>query len=45
MGFKPETTGDGKLHKIKLNVSPATLKQKGKLIVRTRTGYYLREPN
>jgi hypothetical protein len=43
MGFKPpETTVDGKLHRIKLTISPAALKQKGKFTVRTRTGYYLR---
>jgi VWFA-related protein len=46
LGFKPpETTADGTLHRIKLKISPATLKQKGKLTVRTRTGFYLRRPN
>jgi VWFA-related protein len=46
MGFKPpETTFDGKLHRIKLTIPPAILKQKGKLAVRTRTGYYLRRQN
>ena len=43
MGFKPpETTVDGKLHTIKLTISPTVLKQKGNLTVRTRNGYYLR---
>jgi VWFA-related protein len=42
MGFKPpETTLDGKLHQIKLKISPA-LTRNGKLAVRTRTGYYFR---
>ena len=47
MGFKPpEATLDGKLHRIKLKISPATLKRNGKLAVRTRSGYYLRRsPN
>lgn len=43
MGFKPpETTFDGKLHRIKLKMSPSALTRNGKLTVRTRTGYYLR---
>ena len=43
MGFKPpETTYDGKFHRIKLKISSATLKRKGKLNVRTSSGYYLR---
>ena len=43
MGFKPpETTLDGKLHRIKLKLSSSTLKRNGKLTVRTRTGYYFR---
>jgi VWFA-related protein len=46
MGFKPpETTLDGKLHRIKLKISPSTLKRNGKLTVRTRTGYYFRRPD
>jgi len=45
MGFKPpETTLDGKLHRIKLKLSSSTLKRNGKLTVRTRTGYYFRRP-
>ncbi|HSE34345.1 MAG TPA: VWA domain-containing protein [Pyrinomonadaceae bacterium] len=45
MGFKPpETTLDGKLHRIKLKMSPSTLTRNGKLTVRTRNGYYLRRP-
>lgn len=43
MGFKPpETTYDGKFHRIKLKILPATIKQKGKVAVRTSSGYYLR---
>ena len=43
MGFKPpDSTFDGNFHRIKLKISPATIKQKGKLNVRTSRGYYLR---
>jgi VWFA-related protein len=43
LGFKPtNTTDDGVLHRIKLQLSSATLKQKGKLVVKTRNGYYFR---
>ena len=43
LGFKPpETTLDGKLHRIKLKISPSALTRDEKLTVRTRTGYHLR---
>jgi VWFA-related protein len=43
LGFKPaNTTEDAVLRRIKLQIPAATLKQRGKLIVRTRKGYYLR---
>ncbi|HEX6731206.1 MAG TPA: VWA domain-containing protein [Pyrinomonadaceae bacterium] len=46
LGFKPpETTVDGELHRIKLTIPAAMLKQKGKFAVRTRTGYYFRRLN
>jgi VWFA-related protein len=45
MGFKPpETTYDGKFHRIKLKLSRETLKRNGKLAVRTSSGYHLRRP-
>lgn len=43
LGFKPGDVADTEgFRRIKLQIAPATLKQRGRLIVRTRPGYYLR---
>jgi Ca-activated chloride channel family protein len=42
LGFKPANTKDETYRRIKLQLAPYTLKQRGKLIVRTKVGYYFR---
>lgn len=46
LGFRPANTKEETFRRLKLQLLPATLKQRGgKLIVRTKPGYYFRRKN
>ncbi|MBD0369975.1 MAG: VWA domain-containing protein [Pyrinomonadaceae bacterium] len=46
LGFRPANTKDETFRRLKLQLLPATLKQRGgKLIIRTKPGYYFRRKN
>ena len=44
IGYRPpETNQEGEFRRVKVQLTPATMKANKKLIVRTRTGYYFRK--